>query len=243
MDDSADSVTQPGPDRTTRSWADVDAHLERSIVRPDESFAEVQGRAQEASMPGIEVSAGMGKLLGLLAEISGARRVLEVGTLAGFSTLWMARAVGGDGAVVTCEAEPAHADVARTNLDAAGVGDRVDIRVGAAEQTLEQLVEEHRGGDGAAFDLVFLDADKAGNPRYLQLALQMARPGTVIVGDNVVRDGAVLDADSSDPDIRGIRQFLQDQGEDPRLEATAVQTVGAKGWDGFSLAVVREPGA
>ena len=147
MDDSSTPVTQPGPDRTTRSWADVDAHLETSIVRPDEQFAAVQRRAQEASMPGIEVSAGSGKMLGLLAEISGARRVLEVGTLAGFSTLWMARAVGDDGAVVTCESEPAHADVARTNLDAAGVGGRVDIRVGSAEETLEQQVEGCRAGE------------------------------------------------------------------------------------------------
>lgn len=218
-----------------QQWAAVDAYVEQTVVRQDEVFDRVRRRADEAGMPRIEVSAAHGKMLALLAEISGARRVLEVGTLAGFSTIWMARAVGDQGQVITCEYEPRHAEVAQANLEDAGVADRVQIRLGAAEDSLRQLIAE----EPEPFDLVFLDADKAGNARYLQLALQMARPGTVIVGDNVVRGGQILDADSQDPDIRGIWDFLETQGSSPVLEATAVQTVGAKGWDGFSLAVVR----
>lgn len=218
-----------------QQWAAVDAYVEQTVVRQDEVFDRVRRRADEAGMPRIEVSAAHGKMLALLAEISGARRVLEVGTLAGFSTIWMARAVGDQGQVITCEYEPRNAEVAQANLEDAGVADRVQIRLGAAEDSLRQLIAE----EPEPFDLVFLDADKAGNARYLQLALQMARPGTVIVGDNVVRGGQILDADSQDPDIRGIWDFLETQGSSPVLEATAVQTVGAKGWDGFSLAVVR----
>ena len=218
-----------------QQWAAVDAYLEQAVVRQDGVFDRVRRRADEAGMPRIEVSAAHGRMLALLAEISGARRVLEVGTLAGFSTIWMARAVGEQGQVITCEYEPRHAEVAQANLEDAGVADRVQIRLGAAEESLTQLIAE----DPEPFDLVFLDADKAGNARYLQLALQMARPGTVIVGDNVVRDGQILDAESQDPDIRGIWDFLEAQGSSSVLEATAVQTVGAKGWDGFSLAVVR----
>ena len=218
-----------------QQWAAVDAYLEQAVVRQDGVFDRVRRRADEAGMPRIEVSAAHGKMLALLAGISGARRVLEVGTLAGFSTIWMARAVGEQGQVITCEYEPRHAEVAQANLEDAGVADRVQIRLGAAEDSLRQLIAE----EPEPFDLVFLDADKAGNARYLQLALQMARPGTVIVGDNVVRGGQILDADSQDPDIRGIWDFLETQGSSPVLQATAVQTVGAKGWDGFSLAVVR----
>lgn len=218
-----------------QQWAAVDAYVEQAVVRQDEVFDRVRRRADEAGMPRIEVSAAHGKMLALLAEISGARRVLEVGTLAGFSTIWMARAVGEQGQVITCEYEPRHAEVAQANLEDAGVADRVQIRLGAAEDSLRQLIAE----EPEPFDLVFLDADKSGNARYLQLALQMVRPGTVIVGDNVVRGGQILDADSQDPDIRGIWDFLEAQGSCPVLEATAVQTVGAKGWDGFSLAVVR----
>ena len=218
-----------------QQWTAVDAYLEKTVVQQDEVFDRVRRRADEAGMPRIEVSAAHGKMLALLAEISGARRVLEVGTLAGFSTIWMARAVGEQGQVITCEYEPRHAEVAHANLEDAGVAERVQIRLGAAEDSLEQLITE----GPEPFDLIFLDADKAGNARYLELALQMARPGTVIVGDNVVRDGQILDADSQDPDIRGIWAFLEAQGGHSALEATAVQTVGAKGWDGFSLAVVR----
>ncbi|GAB3186842.1 O-methyltransferase [Nesterenkonia suensis] len=234
------SLARPGPDIGAPEAAAVDTYVEHTVVRPGPEFADVQRRAEEGGLPAIEVSAAQGKHLELMVRISGARHVLEVGTLAGFSTLWMTRALPADGQLVTCEVEPHHADVARANLDGAGVGERVDIRVGPAEETLLGLVEEVASGARPPFDLAFLDADKAGNPRYLELVLEMARPGTVIIGDNVVRDGGVLEAGSEDPDIQGIRRFLTRQGEHPRLEATAVQTVGAKGWDGFSLAVVTD---
>lgn len=222
----------------THQPTDVDAYFEETIVQPDAVFSRVQERAEAAGLPDIEVSAPMGKFLGLIATISGAQHVLEVGTLAGFSSIWMARAVGPEGHVTSCEFEPDHAEVARRNLADAGVSERVDIRLGDAENTLLGLLEEYKAGQRQPFDLVFLDADKAGNSRYLELALQMSRPGTVIIGDNVTWDGEVLEASSEDSDIQGIRQFLGMQGQDPRLEATAIQTVGAKGWDGFSIAVV-----
>lgn len=217
-------------------WAQVDEYLNGTIVKPGEEFQRIHEAAEAAQMPAIEVSAAHGKLLSLLVQISGARRILEVGTLAGFSTVWMAQAAGENGQVTTCEFEPKHAEVARKNLDQAGVGDRVEILLGPAAQSLQQLVDTP---GNQPFDLVFLDADKASNPEYLELALQMSKPGTVIIGDNVVRGGEVLDADSEDPDIQGQRRFLALQGDHPRLDATAVQTVGAKGWDGFSIAVVR----
>lgn len=213
----------------------MDAYLERTVVQPDEHFARIRQAADEADMPAIEVSSAQGKLLHLLARISGARRVLEVGTLAGFSTLWLARGVGEQGTVTTCEFEPRHAEVARRNLDAAGVGDRVEILLGPAEDSLTSLRQQQV----EPFDLIFLDADKASMDRYLELSLELSRPGTVIVGDNVVRGGSVL-TDQDDPDSAGIRRFLSALGEDPRTEATAIQTVGAKPWDGFSLAVVNQ---
>lgn len=232
------SLARSGPDVGAPAAVAVDAFVEQTVVRPGPEFASVQRRAEEGGLPAIEVSAAQGKHLELMVRITGARHILEVGTLAGFSTLWMARALPEDGRLVTCEVEPHHADVARENLEAAGVGERVEIRLGSAEQSLQALVDEVGAGSRPPFDLVFLDADKAGNPRYLELVMEMVRPGTVIIGDNVVRGGGVLEADSQDPDIQGIRRFLAMQGGDPRLEATAVQTVGAKSWDGFSLAVV-----
>ncbi|MGQ7787705.1 O-methyltransferase [Nesterenkonia sp. K-15-9-6] len=234
------SLARSGPDVGAPAAAAVDAYVEQTVARPGPEFAEVQRRAEEGGLPAIEVSAAQGKHLELMVRISGARHVLEVGTLAGFSTLWMARALPAEGRLVTCEVEPHHADVARANLDGAGVGETVDIRVGPAEDTLLSLVDEVASGARPPFDLVFLDADKAGNPRYLELVMEMVRTGSVIIGDNVVRGGAVLDAESEDPDVQGIRRFLTLQGQHPRLEATAVQTVGAKSWDGFSLAVVTD---
>lgn len=185
-------------------------------------------------MPAIEVAPTAGKFLMLLAKIGGARRVLEVGTLAGFSTIWLARGVGEYGQVITCEREQPHADVARANLDQAGVGSRVDIRVGSATDTLKQLIE----ADTEPFDLVFIDADKPNNVRYLTAALQLARPGSVIVLDNVVWDGRVIDGDSADDNVRAIRESLEFIGNSAGLDATAVQTVSSKGWDGFAIAVV-----
>ena len=171
-----------------------------------------------------------GKLLHLLARIAGARRVLEVGTLGAYSTIWLARAVGSDGRVVTVEAEADNAAVARASIDAAGVGDRVDIRVGRGADVLPTLV----GG----FDLVFIDADKESNTIYLDWAAKLGHPGTVIVLDNIGREGEIVRDDSDDPKVVGTREGLRMLGEDPRFDATALQTVGAKGWDGFAIAVV-----
>lgn len=183
-----------------------------------------------AGLPAIQVDPLMGKLLELLVRMIGARRVLEIGTLGGYSTIWLARALPADGELVTLEANPDYAAVARSNIDRAGVGERVDLRVGPALETLP--------GIPGPFDLVFIDADKANQDRYLAAALERTRVGSVIVGDNVVRDGRVLGAGGDDPSIEGIRRFMDLIAAEPRLEATAIQTVGSKGWDGFALALV-----
>lgn len=187
--------------------------------------------SDEAGLPAIAVSAQQGKFLSLLATATRATRILEIGTLGGYSTLWLARAVGPAGSVVTLEYEPNHAAVARANLDRAGVGERVQILVGPALETLPTL-------SGEPFDLVFIDADKENNVGYLNWAVELSRPGAVIVVDNVIRDGAILDPESGDETARGSREVLELMGEHPRLQAAALQTVGVKGWDGFALAVV-----
>lgn len=211
------------------NWAEVDGFLNRTVVKPDDALLAVVENTRAAGMPAIEVTAGQGKLLMLLARIHGARRVLEIGTLGGFSTIWLARGIPEDGTVDTCEYEPAHAEVARRNLEAAGVGHKVTVHVGAALETLPTLT--------GPYDLFFIDADKANNPHYLEWAVKLSRPGSVIVLDNVVRGGAVLD-EGGDEDIRGIRKALEMLGTHPRLEATALQTVGSKNWDGLALAIV-----
>ena len=176
------------------------------------------------------MSPAQGRLLQILARMAGARRILEIGTLGGYSTIWLARALPADGRLVTLEATPKHAEVARANIARAGLADRVELIVGPALETLPRL-------DGP-FDLVFIDADKESNADYLGHALRLSRPGTVIVCDNVVRDGRVADAASTQPAILGTRRFFDRLGSEPRLTATAVQTVGAKGWDGFAIALV-----
>lgn len=222
---------------TTESgkWGDVDRYFLDALIGEDDALRGARDRTRAAGLPAIEVAPNQGKLLGLLAGMSGARRVLEFGTLAGYSTIWLARAAGPDGTVVTLELEPEHALVARTNLDAAQVGDRVEILVGPARESAERLIET----GVEPFDLVFIDADKPSNPVYLEQALALSRPGTVIVVDNVVRNGHVADAASTDPSVIGVRALVAAVASDPRLDATAVQTVGVKGWDGVLLAVVR----
>lgn len=215
---------------TPAAWSDADAYLADLLVGPDPDLESALAAQRDAGMPEIEVAPVAGKLLHLLARISGARRVLEIGTLGGYSTIWLARAVGSDGRVVTVEAEAANAAVARASIDAAGVGDRVDIRVGRGADVLPTLV----GG----FDLVFIDADKESNTIYLDWAAKLGHPGTVIVLDNIGREGEIVRDDSDDPKVVGTREGLRMLGEDPRFDATALQTVGAKGWDGFAIAVV-----
>ncbi|MFL5782063.1 MAG: O-methyltransferase [Thermoleophilaceae bacterium] len=210
--------------------AAVDRYLESLLVRHDEALDEALAYGAEAGLPLHPLSPGQGKLLHVLARAVGASRVLELGTLAGYSTIWLARAVGPEGRVVTLELDPGHARAAAANLERAGVADRVDIVVGPALETLAGL----EGG----FDLIFIDADKANNDAYLGPCLDLARPGTLVVADNVVREGAVADPDTTDPSAQGVRRFLDLVAREPRLEAAAVQTVGAKGWDGLALALV-----
>ncbi|MBE0008332.1 MULTISPECIES: O-methyltransferase [unclassified Arthrobacter] len=210
-------------------WADVERYLVDTVVHPDGALVNAVEATAHAGMPAIEVTPTQGKFLMLLAKIAGARRVLEIGTLGGFSTIWLARGIPDDGTVDTCEYEQAHADVARRNLDLAGVGKKVTIHVGAALDTLPTLA--------GPYDLFFIDADKVNNPRYLDWAIRLSRPGSVIVLDNVVRGGSVLEA-HGDEAVQGTRGALELLGLHPQLEATALQTVGSKDWDGLALAVV-----
>ena len=218
----------------SRRWADVDRWFSDQLIPADPALEAVLEANTRAGLPPHDVSPNQGRLLQLLALVRGVRRILEIGTLGGYSTIWLARALPSDGTLVTIEADPARAAVARSNVERAGLADLVDIRVGAALDVLPQLAAE----DGGAFDLVFIDADKPNNPHYLTWALRLAAPGTVVVADNVVRNGAVIDADSEDPSVQGVRRFTEQLAAEPRLSATAVQTVGTKGYDGFILALV-----
>ncbi|WP_280493627.1 O-methyltransferase [Nocardia asiatica] len=218
---------------TTPGWADVDRYLVETLVTDPASEAALEAN-NAAGLPPIDVSAPQGKFLHLLARTVGARRVLEIGTLGGYSTIWLARAVGDKGRVVTLEFAAQHAEVARANLDRAGVGDRVEIRVGAALDSLPVLAEE----DPDPFDLVFIDADKVNNSNYVLWALRLTRPGSVIIVDNVVRGGAIAEEHSEDPNAQASRELVELLTAEPSLDATVVQTVGSKGWDGFAYAVV-----
>lgn len=222
-------ATGTGPD-----WAAVDEYLVATLVDEDPSLAAARDHGRAAGLPAIEVAPTQGKLLALLCTMTRARRVLEFGTLAGYSALWFARAVGPEGHVTTLELDPAHAAVARDNLARAGVAHRVEVLEGPAERSAQALAD----AGTEPFDLVFIDADKPSNARYLEQAVALSHPGTVIVVDNVVRAGAVADAGSDDPRVLGSRRVLSALAEHPRLDATALQTVGSKGWDGFALAVV-----
>jgi predicted O-methyltransferase YrrM len=215
-------------------WTAVDRYLDGLLVPPDPVLDAAHAAAAAAGLPAHEVAPNQGKLLQLLARLQRARAILELGTLAGISTIWLARALPEDGRLVTLEADPVYADVARANIARAGLADVVEVRLGRAADSLAELVDEGR----EPFDLVFVDADKAGNPEYLGWALELTRPGSMIVADNVVRGGAVVDPESSDPSVRGVRRFLELVAAEPRLSATAIQTVGVKGHDGLALALV-----
>ena len=215
-------------------WTEVDDYIEGKLLGDDPALDAALAANAAGDLPAIDVSPVQGKFLHLLALAMGAKRILEVGTLGGYSTIWLARALGGGGRLVTLELEPHHAAVARGNVDRAGIGDRVEIRVGPAADTLAAMVATGEG----PFDLVFIDADKPGNPVYFDHAVRLSRPGTVIIVDNVVRDGGVLDSDG-DAAIKGTRALFDALAKDDRITATAMQTVGAKKWDGFVMAVVR----
>jgi predicted O-methyltransferase YrrM len=220
-------MTEPDPQA-------LDELFNELLHTEDEVLAVTRQSAIEAGMPAIELSAQHAKLLALLTELRQATRVLEIGTLAGYSTTALARAVGPGGRVVTLEYEAEHAEVARANFVRAGVDDRVEVIVGAALDTLPQLAER-----GERFDMFFIDADKENNPAYVQWAIELATPGALIVVDNIARAGRVLDPAPDDRQAHAIRDMFQMMGDHPRLDTAAVQTVGTKGWDGFALALVR----
>jgi predicted O-methyltransferase YrrM len=216
-----------------RTWAEVDNYFAKLLVTDDPRLDDALAASATAGLPVQQVSALQGQFLYLVATMIGATRILEIGTLAGYSTIHLARALPVGGRLITLEAATRHAEVAVANLANAGLTDLVDVIVGNALDVLPTL------DGGEPFDLVFLDADKAGNPDYLTWSLRLTHPGSVIVADNVVRNGDVLDADSIDPSVVGIRRFSELLGADPRLSASVIQTVGAKGYDGFAIAVVR----
>lgn len=219
-------------DPTPASWRAVDQYFTETLVGADPALTAAVAAQQAAGLPPIEVAPLNGKFLNLMARISGARRVLEIGTLGGYSTIWLARGIRAGGTVVTIEAEPGNAAVAQANIDRAGLGERVEIRIGIAAEVLPTL----QGAE--PFDLVFIDADKESNTIYLDWAARLGRPGTVVIVDNVARSGAVAETDSTHPQIVGVRAGLQMLGSDPRFDATALQTLDAKGWDGVALAIL-----
>lgn len=215
-------------------WTEVDQYFGEQLLKSDAAMDSVLAANRKAKLPPIDVTPLQGKFLELLVRMSGARRVLEIGMLGGYSTAWMARALPSDGRVISLELEQRHADVARKNLESVGLADRVEIRVGRAADSLQKLVADK----AAPFDLIFIDADKAGYPDYLDWSLKLSRPGTVIVADNVVREGAVIDPKSADPNVQGVRRFTEKLAAEPRLTATALQTVSSKKHDGLILATV-----
>ncbi|MDE5426785.1 O-methyltransferase [Raoultella ornithinolytica] len=215
-----------------QQWSAVDSYLIDALIPQDPLLSQVLANNQRTGLPAFDVAANQGQFLALLVRMVRAQRVLEIGTLGGYSTIWMARELPEDGELLTLEADPRHAAVARENLRLAGVDKQVTLREGPALQTLESL------GDRPPFDLIFIDADKPSNPDYLRWALRYSRPGTLIIGDNVVRDGEVVNPRSEDDRVQGVRRFIEMMARDPRLTVTALQTVGSKGWDGFTLAWV-----
>ncbi|MEC5404482.1 O-methyltransferase [Paraburkholderia sp. MPAMCS5] len=215
-------------------WNVIDEYLARSLLPADATLDAALRASAEAGLPNINVAPNQGKLLHLLAKLRGARRILEVGTLGGYSTIWLARALPTNGQLISLEANKEYAQVARANLDRAGVSGVASIMVGAAAHTLEKFVADNV----EPFDMIFLDVDKKSYPEYLRLSLQLSRVGTLIVGDNVIRRGRIADLASTDPDVAGLHEFFRLLGTNPRLDSTAVQTVGTKGWDGFSMSIV-----
>ncbi|HUZ93781.1 MAG TPA: O-methyltransferase [Edaphobacter sp.] len=217
-------------------WKQVDQYITDQLIPADSVLEEAQAANAAAGLPTIDVAPNQGKLLHLLARIAGAKKILEIGTLGGYSTTWLARALPEDGRLITLEFDAKHAEVARKNIARAGLDKLVTVRQGAALDTLPLLVEEGEG----PFDLIFIDADKKNIPNYLTWSLKLSRKGTLILVDNVIRDGEVIDASSEDPNVQGARQLFDMLKSEPRLQATALQTVGSKGYDGFAMAVVVE---
>jgi predicted O-methyltransferase YrrM len=215
-------------------WTTVDKYLASELVPSDDALSNALTASDAAGLPQINVAPNQGKLLTLLSKMMGATRILEIGTLGGYSTIWLARSLPSNGSLISLELEPHHAEVARANLKRAGLDSLVEILVGPATTSLQKLID-----DGTEpFDFIFIDADKEGYPEYLTLSLLLSRTGTVIVADNVVRDGEVVNADSADSRVHGVRTFLEQAAANSKLDGTAVQTVGSKGYDGFALLLV-----
>ncbi|MBM7584450.1 putative O-methyltransferase YrrM [Bacillus pakistanensis] len=220
----------------SEKWNDVDLYFTNKLQGSDSIMDSVLNANVEAGLPAIDVSPNQGKFLHLLAKLHGAKNILEIGTLGGYSSIWLARALPEDGHLITLEYSEKHARVANENIRRAGVESKIDIMIGPALETLPTL----KGKGFSQFDFIFIDADKPNNPHYLKWALELSRPGTVIIGDNVVRNGHVVDGDSKDLNVQGVRQFIDLLSEESRIDSTAIQTVGAKGYDGFVLGVVKE---
>lgn len=224
-------------DLNQQRWTRVDDYIVNALLPADPVLDAVLDASAAAGLPAINVSPAQGQMLALFARMVKARRILEIGTLGGYSTIWLARALPEDGKLVTLEADRDYAEVARENFRRAGLAQRIELRVGRALDSLPTLETDASG----PFDLIFVDADKPSNPDYLAWALRLSRPGTLIVWDNVIRDGAVADAASEDPRVQGVRRLFDLVAADPRLTSTAIQTVGSKGYDGFALTYVRDP--
>ena len=225
-----------------QTWGAVDRYIAERIVDEDAALRAALAASDAAGLPAGSITSSQGKFLELLVRIRGAHRVLEIGTLGGYSAIWLARGLSPTGRLVTLEQDPAYAQIARANLAHAGLSERVEVRIGAALQTLPQLAAEDTG----PFDLVFIDADKQHNPGYLEWSLRLGRAGTLIVADNVIRAGAILDPASEDPKlgdggVHGLRRFYEQVAADPRLSATAIQTVSEKGHDGLALILMQSP--
>ena len=215
-------------------WTAVDSYIADLMIAPDSALDAVVGRTSAAGLPAISVSPPQGKMLMLLAQLQKARTILEIGTLGGYSAIWMARALPADGRLITLELDAGHAEVARANIEQAGLTGLVEVRVGAALDLLPLLAAERVG----PFDMIFIDADKANMPEYFQWAINLSRRGSLIIADNVVRDGCVIEADSTDASVQGVRRMNELIAANARVSATTIQTVGTKGYDGFAMALV-----
>jgi predicted O-methyltransferase YrrM len=228
---SSAAAVQPKP---AEQWTAVDDYLSQLFVPADATLDQALRVSQAAGLPSIQVSPLQGKLLHLLAKSIAARRILEIGTLGGYSTIWLARALPPEGVLITLELDPKHAAVARENLAGAGVSERVEIHLGQALDSLARLVEENQ----PPFDLIFIDADKPNYPAYFEWSLKLSHPGTLIVADNIIRKGRIIESQSEDANVQGMRRFLERVAAEPRVTTTALQTVGSKGYDGFALILV-----
>ena len=219
-----------------KKWTAVDRYISEALIPADPVLESALKASKKAGLPAIAVAPNQGKFLMILAQAIGARNILELGSLGGYSTIWLARALPDDGRLITLEFDPKHAEITRANVAHAGLADKVEVRIGAALDTLPQLAAEGLG----PFDFVFIDADKGNYPGYIEWAVKLSRPGTLIIGDNVVRDGDVIDAGNPDPSVQGVRRMNEIIAAEPRLSATAIQTVGSKGYDGFMIAIVKK---